>query len=339
LNPILVVLSTLIIAFALTPFFRSLAIRSGTLDVPNERSSHDSPTPRTGGLAIVSAILLSWIFTLPWGTSVSVLALVSTFCVAAAGFLDDVRTLPVLPRFVVQIVSACLFISGGWALQAVALPALFNLKLGVMSGLISVLWIVGCTNAFNFMDGLNGIASLQAVVHASTLAFLAWRSGDELVLLLAAAIAGSVLGFVPWNLPHGSVFMGDVGSATLGFMLSGVSLMLVRGGGASFVAAALAMFPFLFDTIFTVTRRAMNREKVTTAHRTHLYQLLNRSGWSHRRVTALWTLLAGLCGLIAGSYDAWPPSRQVAGLLTVSVIHVLVAVLIIRNFRKKSSAP
>ena len=175
-----------LLSFILTPAARVLGRRFGLLDLPNERSSHQLPTPRTGGLAICGALILILPFTVRW----SVLAglLVPGALIAILGFADDVRRLPVWIRFSLQVICAIAAVAwAGTALKTLEVPHLDLISFApLVAILLSLFWVVGTTNAYNFMDGINGIAAVEAMIVGSTLALLLGRAGDNQGAVLAA---------------------------------------------------------------------------------------------------------------------------------------------------------
>jgi UDP-GlcNAc:undecaprenyl-phosphate GlcNAc-1-phosphate transferase len=164
-----------------------------------------------------------------------------------------------------------------------------------------LLWLVGLTNAFNFMDGLDGLAGGVAVIAGLFLCVVALILGDSPVFILSGLLTASSAGFLVFNFPPARIFMGDVGSQFLGFAFAALGAMLALrdGSGTLALVVPVLLFSFLFDTIFTAARRWRNGENLAAAHRTHLYQLLNQSGLSHRLVAAAHYFMAALQGLIA----------------------------------------
>jgi UDP-N-acetylmuramyl pentapeptide phosphotransferase/UDP-N-acetylglucosamine-1-phosphate transferase len=165
---------------------------------------------------------------------------------------------------------------------------------------VGLVWIVGLCNAYNFMDGIDGIAAAQAIVAGAGWAWLGWRGGDAMTALAGALIAGASLGFLFFNWPPAKVFMGDAGAAFLGFTFAALTVLALTQSLERAAAGALFVWPFLFDTTFTLVRRLVRGENVLRAHRSHLYQRLVARGWSHARVTMLYAALAALGVAIAG---------------------------------------
>src|ERR1051326_3449597 len=267
-----------IISWLLTPLLRAWALRRGALDIPNERSSHRMPTPRNGGIAIVCGLMAASLWR---ADRTALIVLAGALASAIAAAVDEWRPVPHVLRLSLQVaIASGTAVVAGLLLKSLALP-FATLAWSWLLVPLTLVWIVGVVNAYNFMDGLNGIASIEAIVCGATMALLASRHGDVAGAVLAAAVAGAAAGFLPWNLA-GSIFMGDIGSGTLGFTFAVTALRLPTDGG-SFAAAALPLAPFLFDTAVTLVRRAFNREFLFHAHRSHFYQRLNQLGWPHGR--------------------------------------------------------
>jgi UDP-GlcNAc:undecaprenyl-phosphate GlcNAc-1-phosphate transferase len=328
MSPLVLGAAAFIISVILTPVLRQISHRLDLLDVPNERSSHVHPTPRTGGYAIMSGFLVGaaagGVFRDP-GIRTIIAATIPLLIVAA---IDGVRPLSSGLRFVIQVVIATgTVMLAGLAIRSIDVPFRGAVALGVLMSAVSVFWIVGVVNGFNFMDGLNGIASFEAIVCGGALFIFFARAGDTNAAILCAVLIGAVAGFVPWNFPHGSIFMGDVGSAPLGFLLATLALR-AHADGVAIVAAALALFPFLFDSGVTLLRRALRGERFFLPHRTHFYQRLNQTGWSHARVSSLWGALAVVSAAAGLAYDRQTHAMRTAVVLGILALHVAVAVWI-----------
>lgn len=276
------------------------------LDRPNERSSHTTPTPRGGGLAIALAASISALVgivaatghtsTPSWSRAGVLLAAATT--ASAMGALDDRYGLSARVRLMMQIAIAGGLAFAGLRWSWLALPGV-ELALPLpLSILISILWVVWGMNFFNFMDGINGIATAQALV---TCAFYGWLSGalDPDVTLVALATFGAAAGFLPFNFPRARIFMGDSGSLFLGTIIASLPLAL-HETTPSFTIwhAALATLPFFADAAITLLRRIAGRENLAAAHRTHAYQLLASRLGNHHTPTAIYAALA-VCGVAA----------------------------------------
>ncbi len=277
------------------------------LDIPNERSSHTRPTPRGGGAAIVAVTLLGLVIH-TWGFSTASnrasvwYYLIGGALIALVSWLDDLHALPNRVRFSVHLVAAFLALVGFGHWQAVALPAGLSIELGWIGMALTIFWIVGLTNAYNFMDGIDGMAGSQALIAGLGWVYLGWLVQQPQPILLGLLIASSTLGFLWHNWPPARIFMGDVGSAFLGYSFAVLPLLPIAADPRLPVAGALLLWPFLLDTTFTIFQRFRRGENIFSAHRSHLYQRLVIAGHSHRSVTLIYSALAGLGLVMAHLY-------------------------------------
>jgi UDP-N-acetylmuramyl pentapeptide phosphotransferase/UDP-N-acetylglucosamine-1-phosphate transferase len=311
------------IAVILTPLLRNAARRRGYLDVPNEASSHTVPTPRNGGFAILAGIVVAFLLVRDQPGVAKLLAIVVVN--ASLPAIDEFRPLPRKLRLVAQLGLAVLTVLWlGLGPESIVLPYVGVVHVGAVGVVLAITWLVAVLNCYNFMDGLNGLSSTAAIICATATAAMSWQQGDVAGAVVAAGIAGAAAGFLPWNLPSGSVFMGDVGSATLGFVLGLLSLRLVVQG-VSPLAALLPLFSFCSDAFLAIVRRAAAGERFfATRHRAHYYQWLNQQGWSHSRVTALWDLLMASSAALAATWQYLSERAQITSLAAVLALHAAV---------------
>lgn len=306
-----------VLALALCAVAARVSARLNLLDRPNERSSHSVATPRTGGVAIIATCLLLSGWTMDGATLVAICA------IAILGFVDDVKSTPALLRLVVQgIVAVFFLVSADGAMSGISLLA-FSL------------WLVAAVNVFNFMDGINGIAALQAAVWGITL-YLHGVAGGLGANVAVITVAGAALGFFTLN-ARGVIFMGDAGSLSIGFLLAGTATKLSAGSPSIFVLA-LPFLPFVFDASITLVKRVLRRENILRAHRKHLYQLLTRMGWSHLEVTSLWTALALGGAIISMGYASL---GKFLGALAVSLFlagHFFLALYVSRRWAQSAQS-
>jgi UDP-N-acetylmuramyl pentapeptide phosphotransferase/UDP-N-acetylglucosamine-1-phosphate transferase len=273
---------------------------SRMLDIPNERSSHTRPTPRGGGLAIVAVTLVGGSFFVILYHSGAILNQWLYYCAGAlliggVSFLDDFRSLPRRARFAVHLAGALIAIAAFGVWNTITLPGIGTLNLGWLAWPITIIWIVGLTNAYNFMDGIDGIAAGQGIVAGIGWGIIGLMSGNQLVGLPGALLAATCLGFLCHNWPPARIFMGDVGSAFLGYTFAVLPVIAANqiDPRLAFVGI-LFVWPFVFDSVFTFLRRLLNHENVFEAHRSHLYQRLVTAGYSHGVVSMWYICLAGV---------------------------------------------
>ncbi len=259
-------------------------------DVPNERSSHTQLTPRGGGIAIMLAFLLALIFSaqLPVDTRSFSGYLLAAFLIAAISLYDDFKRLSFKIKLAGFLLAMLLAIGSGNVIAP-----------GLGWWLLTLLWMMGLTNACNFMDGLDGLVASTAVIAALFLAGIAFIQGSHSVYWMALSLAAATAGFLFYNWSPAKIFMGDVGSTFIGFTFAVLAVANYNEAQISYLVLPLLFFHFIYDTAFTFFRRLLKGENVFTAHRSHLYQLLNRSGFSHQRVTLIYAAMALAQGVIA----------------------------------------
>jgi UDP-N-acetylmuramyl pentapeptide phosphotransferase/UDP-N-acetylglucosamine-1-phosphate transferase len=279
-----------------------LAARWRLVDLPNRRSAHALPTARGGGAAIVLTTLLASLAAVyRWPPAAAqVLAGICLPClvIALVGIMDDIQPLRATLRLVIQIAVGVTMTAILGPLESIGIPGVASLHLGAAGWPLTILWIVGMTNAFNFMDGSDGMAGLAAVVGGVVLTAIGWQTGHHLPLLLAAFAAAAAGGFLVFNWPPARVFMGDVGSAFLGTFLAAIPLLFpepVRGG--VIVAAVLGLWPSIFDPLVSVCRRIANGANPLVPHREFFFHRIIRSGATHGYTARLYGLLAALGGV------------------------------------------
>ena len=289
----------LVLAALLTRRIIGWAEALGVVDRPNSRSSHSRVTPRGGGAAIVAGtVLAAGVAGLcdPSAAFRLAGAVLPAVAVAVVSWIDDVRTLPNRVRFSVHLLAAAAATAALGPIREIDLAGFGSLALGAAAWPLTILWIVGLTNAFNFMDGIDGIAGITATAAGLGLAAVARLGGCPAVAAVALAFAGAAVGFLTCNWPPARIFMGDVGSAFCGFLIAVLPLAVPPEAVAGTVpVAVLALWPFIFDTGFTLVRRLRRGENVFQAHRSHLYQRLVITGRSHRTISTLYGWLAA-CG-------------------------------------------
>jgi UDP-N-acetylmuramyl pentapeptide phosphotransferase/UDP-N-acetylglucosamine-1-phosphate transferase len=273
-----VIFSLGILSFILTWLIKLYAVRNNMEVVPNDRSLHDMPTPKGGGIAII----------LTWYTGISILffsgiierdlflALLSGILLAIVSLIDDIRGLRPGIRLIVQFLTAILafyFLKG---LRPLIIPEIsFNYNYVVYPiAIVGMVWFI---NLFNFMDGVDGFASLEAIIICSVIFVFTWSLAS--ILLIAC-----ITGFLYWNWPKASIFMGDVGSTQLGFILVVFGIYYHNAFEFSILNWIMLTSPFWFDATITLFRRWRNGEKLSEAHRKHVYQRMVQAGSSHERV-------------------------------------------------------
>jgi len=288
------------------------ASRLGLLDVPNERSSHRHATPRGGGIGIAAGVAAGLLVLLVSGIRLEtglVVLLAGAAVIAILGAIDDFRSIRARYRLAVQLVVsvAVVILIGG--VPRLPLPPPLDLSIGWLAAPLAVIWLVAVTNFFNFMDGIDGLAAGQTVASCAGVVLAIWAAGAvELAFVLAAAS----IGFLIFNSPPARIFLGDVGSTSLGFAVAGLPLLAQAADRPmALFAVAVGLALFLLDPLETLVRLRRAGRRIGTAHRLHSYQALATSRERHRVVTA-GIVFAGLVLSIGGALSfhwqslAWP---------------------------------
>jgi UDP-GlcNAc:undecaprenyl-phosphate GlcNAc-1-phosphate transferase len=311
------------LALLATPAVRAAAAHLGAIDVPGDRRVHRNRVPRLGGLAVVAAMLAALAIGVavggvkPLGELPQLLWLLAgTLSVVTIGAIDDVRSLGPWPKLAVEVVAGVMALAGGYGFSAVTNPFTGGyIALGVFGAPITLLWIVGITNAVNLIDGLDGLAAGVGVIAAVTLIVVAQMQERPEAGLLAATLAGALVGFLVYNFHPASIFLGDSGSLVVGFLLSVLSIQ-AQGKGSTIVvvlAPLLVLGLPIIETGLSMLRRfsAAGASGIFRADQEHIHHRLLRRGLSQRRavlllyaVSVLLSALAYLAIVIGGRGNA-----------------------------------
>lgn len=292
------------ISFFLTAALRKYAISRRMMDVPNARSSHVVATPRGGGVAIVVAFIVSLVFLYAVGLitpSVFFASAGAGLSIALIGFMDDHEHIAARWRLLGHFAAAAWLL--GWTGGLPAIP-LFGgyVDMGWAGDVLTVFYLVWLINLYNFMDGIDGIASVEAICVCLGACLLYWLAGLHGLIWEPLLLAASVAGFLYWNFPPAKIFMGDAGSGFLGLVLGGLSLQAAWESVPMLWAWLILLGVFIVDATFTLFRRLFRGEKVYEAHRSHAYQFASRRVGKHLPVTiavsainVLWLLPIAVC--------------------------------------------
>jgi len=320
-----------------------LASRWRLVDLPNRRSAHALPTARGGGVAIVLFSVLATLTLVlrypPSSWEIILGVLVPCVVIACVGVIDDIQPLRAILRLAIQLGVAAWMITVLGPIQSIAIPGFDALSLGPFAWPLTVLWIVGMINAFNFMDGADGMAGLGAVVAGTCVAAIGFVMSQHLPMLMAAFIAAAAGGFLVFNWHPARVFMGDVGSGFLGAMFAVIPLAFSDPARAFvLLPVAMSLWPYIFDPLVSVVRRLVNRANPLEPHREFFFHRLVRSGLSHSFTAWLYGMLA-LCGGLAGLTMLVPGVPQPFAALAPVVPLILAGLLAWRVERRCARVP
>ena len=298
------------------------------VDHPNERSLHEQPISRAGGIAISLGLACGCtvvaLFAPPDPAYVWVLA--GALVIAAVSFADDLVSVAPAVRIAFHLCASGCVVIAGLSVDQIGLPWT-SLNLGTVPGAaFTVLFVAWLVNLYNFMDGMDGFAGGMTAIGFSMLALLCMLGGAIMLAAVCAAVAACALGFLPYNFPPARVFMGDLGASLLGYLCAVTMLAAERAASIPLWISVLVFSPFIVDASVTLVRRIVAGEPPWRAHRTHFYQRLVRLGWGHRKTVVRQYGLMLACAISAAAALRLTPLGQ--GLLLGAWVSVYVAFMI-----------
>lgn len=296
-NYLAVSLATLVASLALTPCAIRLALARGWVDNPGVRKIHGAPVAYLGGVAIFGSLVLGFVVLSLMHPSYSLglldgrmlAMLAGAVLVFSVGLVDDIKNVRPRVKLAAQILAALAVWSAGVRIEEVHFTEGFAISFGQASIVVTVLWIVGITNAVNLIDGMDGLASGLSAVACGAIGMIAYQSGSTQEALVMAAMLGAILGFLPYNLNPAKIFLGDAGSMVLGFLLSTTAVCCsaktsaIVGFGVPIVALGIP----IFDTLFSMVRRVLEGRSLFAADCNHIHHRLLNLGYGQTRIVLL----------------------------------------------------
>ncbi len=324
----------MVLVFAVSALATHRLARAGPrrwlLDHPNERSLHQRPTTRSGGLAITLAILLGGIG-ISFLTSASDRLLwlgIGSLIIVTVSFRDDLSHVHPAIRISAHFLVALMLVFAGFAIDAVELPGMRWQLFPELATVVTCLYVAWLINLYNFMDGMDGFAGGMAVFGFGTFALLGALHGQTVFAGISGVVAVAAGGYLLFNFPPARIFMGDAGSSLLGFLAAGLSLWASVEEIFPLWIAVLVFSPFIVDATVTLGRRLWRRERVWEAHKSHCYQRLVQLGWGHRK-TVLWEyFLMMLCSVSAAVALYIEPTQQWWLLTFWIIVYVILIALV-----------
>ncbi len=344
LRVLLTIAVAFVVAFATTPIVKAFAQKVGAMDNPGEaRRIHTHPIPRMGGMAIFLGFLVSVVLFAEISKPVQGI-LIGCILIVATGVLDDIISLRWWIKLLAQLIAAIVAVAHGVMIEGIMNPNVFaaenTLLIGYLSIPVTVIWIVGVTNAVNLIDGLDGLACGVSAISSVTMLTVALMVAEPNIALLLAALTGGCLGFIPYNLNPAKIFMGDTGALLLGYVLATVSILGLFKFYAvmTFLVPVMALALPLFDTIFAIIRRVLRGQSPMAPDRGHLHHRLIDHGLSQKQAVAVLYSISAMLGLTAVVICTTGKLRLI--LLVVELaIAVAVGIFVVETIEHPASAP
>ncbi|WP_079506650.1 glycosyltransferase family 4 protein [Mesobacillus jeotgali] len=293
---------TLILCFIcsilITPIVKKLAFRLGATDAPNKRKVHVKVMPRMGGLAIYLTFLIG-VFIMNPDSPYHFAIITGSVIIILTGILDDIFNLSAKVKLINQVAAALVVVLwGGIDVDFINLPFEGKLEFGVLSVPITILWIVGVTNAINLIDGLDGLAAGVSSIALISISAMAIVMGDIYVMTIGFILLVSTLGFLFYNFHPAKIFMGDTGALFLGYMIAVLSLLGFKNVTfISFIVPVIILGVPMTDTIFAIIRRLVNKTPLAAPDKSHLHHRLLDHGFTHRQTVILIYAISAMFGL------------------------------------------
>lgn len=290
-----------IVALAVTPLIKKLAIKLKAVDIPDsDRKQHGEPRARIGGLAIIIGVAAGLLYLQPEHPHMTEF-IIGGIIIGITGLLDDLICLKPYQKLIGQIAAALVVVSSGLVIDKLTMPFVGTVYLPEFGIILTVIWIVGVTNAINLIDGLDGLAAGVSAIGLASILVIAIMDYRLIVVYLCIALVGSCIGFLYHNFYPAKIFMGDTGALFLGYAISVVSMLGLFKNVAlfSFIIPIIIIAVPIFDTIFAIIRRLINKQSIGQADRKHIHYKLMDMGYSHRKSVLIIYAFSAFFGVLA----------------------------------------
>lgn len=326
-NIFLIIAVTFVTSLLLIPIIKKLCVHINAMDIPDKRKVHDKPMPRLGGVAIFIAFLVGYIFFGQINTQM-ISILIGGFIVILLGIFDDIKPIPARYKFLVQLLAAAVVVFYG----NIYLPKIsafgFNINFGMWGYPLAVLFIVAIINAINLVDGIDGLAAGTSSIYFLTISIIAFVLNrlNGLDVILCLIMLGATLGFILYNFPPASIFMGDTGSTFLGFMISIIALLGYKAATVtSLFIPILVLFLPILDTLLAIFRRVLNGENIGKPDKEHLHHQLLKLNKSTKKTVLIMYAINALCASISIFYALG--DNKLAILLYLILLVVIITLI------------
>lgn len=329
-NIIMPFIISIVISLFMTPIAKKIALKVGGIDIPkDDRRVHKKPIPLMGGLAIYTSIIIASLIFLPIDKSLISIIIGGTI-ILISGIIDDIKGLSPKLKIIFQVAAAVVLIMGDIKIDFLTNPFTKTGTLLHLNGLsipITIFWVVGITNTLNLIDGLDGLAAGVAMIASLSFLLVANKFGYIPIMIMSSIVAGSCLGFLPYNFNPAKIFMGDTGALFLGFMLAALSIEGVMKSVATIavVVPIIILGVPIFDTTFAIFRRLLNGKSIAEADKGHLHHRLLDMGFSQKKTALILYSISAIFGLCAVLIAKANSKRAVILAVIVFIITILLA--------------
>ncbi|WP_018930739.1 glycosyltransferase family 4 protein [Gracilibacillus lacisalsi] len=288
------------VAFASTPLIKKLAIKVNAVDLPGERKKHDGVKARLGGLSIVLGVAAGLVYLQPQHPHMLEI-IIGGIIIVITGIIDDIVGLKAYQKLIGQLAAALVVVSSGLVIDKLTMPFVGTVHLEGLGLILTIIWVVGVSNAINLIDGLDGLAAGVSAIGLTSILIIAITDYRMIVVYLGMVLVGSCLGFLYHNFYPAKIFMGDTGALFLGYAISVISMLGLFKNVAffSFIIPIIIIAVPIFDTLFAIVRRVINKQNIGTADRKHIHYQLVDMGYSHQTSVLIIYAFSGFFGIMA----------------------------------------
>jgi UDP-GlcNAc:undecaprenyl-phosphate GlcNAc-1-phosphate transferase len=322
INVALAFIASFVTVLVVTPLVMKFAIKIGAVDKPNQRKVHTKLMPRLGGLAIFIGVIAGYFVSGLYNEKMTGI-ITGAILIVILGILDDKYELSAKKKLLVQILAAAVVVSTGLTIDFIQIPFFAKFDLGLWAYPITILWIVGITNAINLIDGLDGLAAGISIIGITTIAIMAGAYNKVMILTIAVILIGSILAFLFYNFHPAKIFMGDTGALFLGYSISILSLLGLYKSVTlfSFIVPIIILGVPIFDTFFAIIRRLVNKVPISSPDKSHFHHRLMAIGLSHRQTVLViygFGIIFAISALLLKSSTLWGTLLILFGLIILS---------------------
>ncbi|UOQ87034.1 glycosyltransferase family 4 protein [Gracilibacillus salinarum] len=287
-------------AFSVTPLIKKFAIKINAIDVPDERKKHEGIKARLGGIAIIIGVMVGLLYIQPQHPHM-LTVIIGGIIIIITGILDDLLTLKAYQKLLGQLIAAGIVASSGLLIDALTIPFIGTVQLDGFAFILTMIWIVGVTNAINLIDGLDGLAAGVSAIALTSILIIAIMDYQIIVVYLSIVLVGSCLGFLYHNFYPAKIFMGDTGALFLGYAIAIISMLGLFKSVAlfSFIIPIIVIAVPIFDTLFAILRRVINKQSIGAPDRKHIHYQLMEMGFSHRTSVLIIYAFSAFFGIMA----------------------------------------